>query len=413
MVVGCSGPSAQPRFPAAGGTCSGWPPGCGSAQGTSQSLADFAWSAAPAPPLSSRFGQTSLWTGTEFLVWGGVQENRNQSSADDGAAYNPDTRTWSPMPASPLSPRNDAFAAWTGDRALIWGGGGGSDTLLMDGASYDPASRTWTPVPASPLQPGTDVDQAVVWTGTQMVVIQPAAAAAFNPSINTWTSVPALPSVSGWQPYEIQAEWTGSAIVAWVAARPSAVDGSVPSGFSFTGYWWAPGGVAWTRILGELPGEPKGQQDDGFAFGTAAFVAGRLLFLGGNDCPPGASCPAQLASGAAAWFDPSSGTWAYLPNQFSGGAGPAVWTGPAMVVFATKAGAEPTLPDTRSAERAAAIPVGAAAAFDPSTGAWTDLAPCPLPDMTSSSLAWTGQQLIVVAMNGDTGGNPQVEVLSR
>jgi hypothetical protein len=97
--------------------------------------------------------------------------------------------------------------------------------------------------------------------------------------------------------------------------------------------------------------------------------------------PCGAACPAR-ASGDGDWFDPSSGTWNSLPEKYSGGFGPAVWTGSAMVVFATTAGASP--------------PYG----------------PRHVPPITNASLAWTGRQLIVVTMDDESGGTPQAEVLS-
>lgn len=405
VVAGCAGPAKSPSpvpATAASWACSAQPPGCGSAQGTPQSLAGFTWSAAPAPALSPRSGQASVWTGTELLIWGGTEDGGPQ--AGDGAAYDPMTRTWTPMPASPLSPRDSAFAVWTGTRALFWGGGNanGNLSLLMNGASYDPANRTWTMLPAAPLPAGVDDLQAIVWTGTQMVVIQPGAGAAFDPATRTWTTVPALPGVAGWQPYAIGAEWTGSEVITWVASRPSAANGITASGDRSSAYSWVPGNQAWTSLPGELPGTPHGQQDDGFPFGTAAAIGGRLLFLGGSSCPPGASCPAQDFFDGA-WFQPSSGTWTYLPEKFSGGSGPTVWTGSALVVFATKTGASPGPPIP---------PAGAAAAFAPSTGAWTDLARCPVPDLTNASLAWTGRQLIVVTMDHESGDTPQVEVLS-
>jgi hypothetical protein len=400
VVAGCASAAKSPSpVPAtvASRACSAQPPGCGSAQATTQSLAGFTWSAAPAPPLSPRFAQASVWTGTEFLIWGGVQDNQGQPEAGDGAAYDPVTRVWTPMPASPLSPRNTAFAVWTGTRALFWGGGNGS-VPLMDGASYDPASRTWAMLPAAPLRP--DFRQAIVWTGTQMIVIQPEGGAVFDPAANSWTTVPALPQVAGWEPFAVGAEWTGSEVIAWVASRSPA------NGLSYSAYSWWPGrmvqvwppppGQAWTS----LPGLPNVGASP---FGTAAPIGGRLLFLGGSGCPPGAFCPAQDFFDGA-WFDPSSGTWTSLPVKFSGGDGPAVWTGSAMVVFATKAGASIRPPD---------IPAGAAAAFDPSTGTWTGLAPCPISDLTNASLTWTGRQLIVVTMNDESGDTPQTEVLSR
>jgi len=376
-------------FPAEGGPCSAQPPGCGSAQATAESLVGFTWSAAPAPPLSRRTAQASVWTGTELLMWGGTESNL--ANAGDGAAYDPVTRAWTPMPASPLSPRNTAFAVWTGTRALFWGGNA-NGSLLMDGASYDPASRTWAMLPAGPLPPAGNGGQAIVWTGTHMVVIQPGAAAAFDPATSSWAPLPALPGDC--QPSTIGAEWTGSQVITWVARSPSPPDSPC-----FSAYSWVPGSLAWTSV----PGQPD---DAGFPFGTSASIGGRLLFLGGGGCGPGAACPARNFFDGA-WFDASSGTWTYLPVKFSGGRGPAVWTGSAMVVFATKAGAS-TDPEYGPSD----IPAGAAAAFDPSTGSWTDLAPCPVPDLTNAGLAWTGRQLIVVTMSPDWAFTPQVEVLS-
>lgn len=170
-----------------------------------------------------RFGQASVWTGTELLVWDGVEDSQRQPAAGDAAAYDPATRAWTPMPASPLSPRNSAFA---------------------------------------------------VWTGTQMVVIQPGAGAAFDPATSTWTTVPALPEVAGWQPFAVRAEWTGSEVITWVASRSPA------GGLRFSADSWVPRSPAWTPV----PGQPD---DAAFPFGTAASVGGRILFLGGSTCRPG------------------------------------------------------------------------------------------------------------------------------
>jgi hypothetical protein len=79
-----------------------------------------------------------------------------------------------------------------------------------------------------------------------------------------------------------------------------------------------------------------------------------------------------------------------------------------MVVFRTTVGppsGPPYVPST--------LPAGAAAAFDPSTGVWTRLARCPVQDFANASVAWTGQQLIVVTMDGESGNTPEVHVLSR
>lgn len=117
--------------------------------------------------------------------------------------------------------------------------------------------------------------------------------------------------------------------------------------------------------LDPVPSQPD---DAAVPFGTSALIGGRLLFLGSDSCWV-VGCPAQSFFDGA-WFDASSGTWTCLPEKFSGGRGPAGWTGSAMLVFATKAGAS-----TGSPFRPLDIPAGEAAAFDPSTGSWTHLGP--------------------------------------
>lgn len=396
-VVAIATPACSSVTTRTDGDCEAQSPGCGSAQGTAENLAGFTWSAAPVPPLAPRIAQASVWTGTEFLIWGGMDPRLRV--VGDGAAYAPVTHTWTSMPASPLSPRDGAFAVWTGTKALFWGGGDANGALLMNGASYDPADRTWALLPTAPLRPDLGRRQAVVWTGTQMVVIQPSAGAAFDPATNSWTPVPALPQVASCQPFAIAAEWTGSEVVTWVAGRPPTVNGITPSGFCNSAYSWEPGNQGWAVV-------PTRPHYANFPFGTAAPIGGRLLFLGGSSCPPGVTCPAQNFFDGA-WFDASSGTWTGLPVTFSGGAGPAVWTGSAMVVFNATAGATPG-PSYGPSD----VLPGAAAAFDPSGGTWTDLARCPIPDLTNASLAWTGRQLIVVTMDEESGDTPQVEVLS-
>jgi hypothetical protein len=340
-----------------------------------------------------------VWTGTDLFVWGGVKEDHKLTLAGDGAAYEPVTRQWTPMPASPLAPRDGAFGVWTGTAALFWGGGGANGALLMNGASYDPASRTWAMLPSAPMRPDAEGRQAIVWTGKQMVVIQPGAGAAFEPAASSWTSVPALPLTSSCQLFAIGAQWTGIEVITWAAGRPPTVSGITPSGYCYSTYAWVPGNHTWA-VVPTRPGYA------GFPSGTAAPFGGRLLFLGGNNCPPGVSCPVRNFFDGT-WFNTSFGTWTGLPKTFSGGSGPAVWTGSAMVDFHTKAGATPG-----PLYGPSSIPPGAVAAFDPSSGIWTDLARCPVPDLTNASVVWTGRQLIAVTMDAESGDAPRVEVLS-
>jgi len=43
-------------------------------------------------------------------------------SLDDGAIYDADTDAWTPLPAAPCGPRKLADVVWTGSEFILWGG---------------------------------------------------------------------------------------------------------------------------------------------------------------------------------------------------------------------------------------------------------------------------------------------------
>ena len=54
-----------------------------------------------------------------------------------GAAYDPRTNSWSPLPQAPLAGRLQPTAVWTGRSLITWGGG-----TKTDGAVFTPGRRT-------------------------------------------------------------------------------------------------------------------------------------------------------------------------------------------------------------------------------------------------------------------------------
>src|SRR4051812_98842 len=69
---------------------------------------------------SARDGHTAVWTGSEMIVWGGVN---NGSYFNDGGRYNPASNTWTAVSATGApSPRNMHTAVWTGTDMIVWGG---------------------------------------------------------------------------------------------------------------------------------------------------------------------------------------------------------------------------------------------------------------------------------------------------
>jgi hypothetical protein len=77
----------------------------------------------PPDPVVDRFATAATaWTGQELIVWGGATRDRRVHA--DGAAFDPATGRWRPLPPAPqaqLLDRRVASAVWTGRQLLTWG----------------------------------------------------------------------------------------------------------------------------------------------------------------------------------------------------------------------------------------------------------------------------------------------------
>jgi hypothetical protein len=161
-----------------------------------QSAVDAAWSDLPAGPLGDRTEVASAWTGQELIVWGGLgwTSDDAEMSLGDGAAFDPATSTWRPLPPAPGPARAGAVAVWTGDEVLIVGGRD-DGTILNDAVAYDPEEDTWRRLPAGP---SIGVAQTATWADDRVVVtfVEPeaggprGAVATLAPASGTWTTLP-------------------------------------------------------------------------------------------------------------------------------------------------------------------------------------------------------------------------------
>jgi hypothetical protein len=95
------------------------------------------WTTVPVAPLSQRKDASVVWTGKEFIVFGG-NPNDTARQLTDGAAYNPTTVTWRRIAEHSFS-RVHTRAVWAGDRMVVLDGNGG--------AAYDPATDAWSDLP--------------------------------------------------------------------------------------------------------------------------------------------------------------------------------------------------------------------------------------------------------------------------
>ena len=146
---------------------------------------DDSWRELAQPPIERRQQAASVWTGTEWIVWGGTN---GDEEFDDGAAYDPASDTWRVIPDSPLSPRR-VRGAWTGAELIVVAGSTGGEPLtgngemaLSDGAAYDPSSDSWRALTAGPAHPGF----VPLWTGSQVILVAKGSAFAYDVATDRW-----------------------------------------------------------------------------------------------------------------------------------------------------------------------------------------------------------------------------------
>src|SRR5262249_21260410 len=85
---------------------------------------------------------TPVWTGSERIVWGGIDSNFN--NLNTGGRYNPSTDSWSATNTSNApSGRETHTAVWTGSEMIVWGGGSDFGPLNT-GGRYNPSTDSWT-----------------------------------------------------------------------------------------------------------------------------------------------------------------------------------------------------------------------------------------------------------------------------
>jgi N-acetylneuraminic acid mutarotase len=121
--------------------------------GARYNLATQSWmEVASAGEPSQRVLHTMVWTGTQAIVWGGMDESSNiDHDAQTGARWNAVTNEWlaTTLSQAPRG-RRSHVASYQGDLMLVWGGRAG-DAYLDDGAAYDPLSDQWKTLPPAPL----------------------------------------------------------------------------------------------------------------------------------------------------------------------------------------------------------------------------------------------------------------------
>lgn len=181
---------------------------------TANSWQSISTAGAPLP----RQQASTIWTGSRMIIWGGSSD-KLAGALNSGAIYDPTTDSWKTMSTvNAPSPRIYPLMGSTGKNLIVWGGSSFSpQTGLSDGAIYNLDTDTWTPMnglytPALP--PFSDTTPVGVWTGEKIIVMDTGLKGGwwrtFDPILNQWTlSLNTAPILSD----HVRAVWTGTQFI--------------------------------------------------------------------------------------------------------------------------------------------------------------------------------------------------------
>jgi hypothetical protein len=241
-----------------------------------------------APFPRTNFPSTPIWTGTELIIWGGM--DYFDIGRNDGARYVPATDTWKPISAvNAPSKRFGAAAVWTGKVMIVWGGVDQAiqpAKTLGDGGIYDPATDAWTAIPdAGALGPTPRGGAMTAWTGAEMVVWGGGERDAwfYNPTTGKWRAFKMLaPQSTSW------GVWASDTAFLFGSGWPGSDDR----------YAYSDATQAWTA----LPASPLQPARGAFA----AVAASGLMFVGGGNYSVN---QVEHYFADAALYNPKTGMW--------------------------------------------------------------------------------------------------------
>ncbi len=270
---------------------------------------------------TGRARHTAIWTGSEMIIWGGI----NGPAQGGGGRYNPATDTWTAVSsaASPAS-RYIHTAVWTGTEMIVWGGYTGATGITNTGGRYNPTSDAWNPTSIGANCPSAREYHTAVWTGSEMMIwggdqySSPSklnSGGRYNPASDAWTWISNGTNCPSARTRHT-AVWTGSEMVIWGGQDQF-------STYLDTGGRYDPSTDAWTATSTGT-NVPAGRWDQ-----TAVWASVEMIIWGGR------SSLGQVNTGGR--YNPSTNSWtttstgANVPAPRSEHT--AVWTGTVMIIW--------------------------------------------------------------------------------
>jgi N-acetylneuraminic acid mutarotase len=267
------------------------------------------WSAtSTAGAPSARRRHTAIWTGTEMIVWGGDDFS---GYLDTGGRYNPSTDSWTPTSTTNVpEARVEHTAVWTGNKMIVWGGFNPDDGETKTGGRYDPSMDSWTPTSTTNAPSGRNLHTAV-WTGSEMIVwggLADNSGGRYNPVTDSWT--PTSTTNAPEMRIEHTAVWTGNEMIVWGGFNPTG-DPSLNTGGKYS-----PATDSWTPT--STANAPSAR-----TYHTAVWTGSEMIIWGGG-------------SDTGGRYDPATDGWASTSTINAPSARTyhtAVWTGSEMIVW--------------------------------------------------------------------------------
>ena len=322
---------------------------------------------------AARFAHSAVWTGSEMIVWGGLDQDF--VDLNTGGRYDPATDSWT---ATSIANAPDArwlhSAVWTGSEMIVWGGGN-SNSRLNTGGRYNPITDTWTATSMVNVPIARNYHTGV-WTGSEMIVWGGRGCGGncilntggrYNPGTDNWaaTSIVNAPVARD----SHNAHWTGSEMIVW--------GGSDRMNPLHTGGRYNPSTDSWTPT--GLTNVPLGRIGH-----TAVWTGDEMIVWGGVD-------ETFNVTNTGGRYDPSTDSWILTttvnaPSPRADHTG--VWTGSEMIVW----GGGDTSGDFNTGGR-----------YNAGTDSWTPTTTANAPSARDSHTAvWTGSEMIV--WGGFSGG---------
>ena len=283
--------------------------------GPSGGCADDTWtptSTTSAP--TARGSHTAVWTGSEMIVWGGI-DNSN-AYLNTGGRYNPSTDSWTATSTTNApAARAGPTAVWTGNEMIVWGGFNGGS--LNTGGRYNPSTNSWTAT-STTNAPAARYFQTAVWTGSEMIVwgghvgIFSNTGGRYDPITDSWTATSTTNAPTARRSHT--AVWTGSEMIVW-----GGVDNN--DNFLNTGGRYDPSTDSWTAT--STTNAPAGR-----AGPTAVWTGSEMIVWGGL------GITGDLNTGGR--YNPSTDSWTATSTTNAPDARDshtAVWTGNEMIVW--------------------------------------------------------------------------------